>query len=80
MIGFAFHPEADEEFVETVAYYEECETGPGLDFARQIHAAIDEDTSWRLMPRSGGKSPVCGGGRPMPRGGGARGTRGGRCP
>ncbi len=40
MIIFSFHPEADEEFVEAVAYYEGCEIGLGLDFAREIHAAI----------------------------------------
>ena len=40
MNNFSFHPEADEEFVEAVAYYEDCESGRGLDFAREIHAAI----------------------------------------
>jgi hypothetical protein len=30
MSNFSFHPEADEEFGEAVAYYEECETGLGL--------------------------------------------------
>ena len=37
---FSFHPEADEEFVASVAYYEVCEPGLGLDFSREIHAAI----------------------------------------
>jgi hypothetical protein len=50
MSSFSFHPEADEEFVEAVAYYEECESGLGLDFARETHAAIqnalDYPTLW----------------------------------
>ena len=37
---FSFHPEADEEFTEAVAYYERCEPGLGLDFTREIHTAI----------------------------------------
>jgi toxin ParE1/3/4 len=50
MNKFSFHPEADEEFVEAVAYYEDCESGLGLDFAREVHAAIqnarDYPTLW----------------------------------
>lgn len=37
---FDFHPEAEEEFVEAVSYYESCDIGLGIDFAREIHTAI----------------------------------------
>ena len=37
---FSFHPEAAEEFVEAVAYYEDCDAGLGIDFAREIYATI----------------------------------------
>lgn len=33
-MNFSFHPEADEEFGEGVTYYEDCESGLGLDFSR----------------------------------------------
>ena len=39
-MNFSFHPEADEEFVEGVAYYEDCEPGLGLDFSREVYATI----------------------------------------
>jgi toxin ParE1/3/4 len=49
-MNFSFHPEADEEFVEAVAYYEGCEPGLGLDFSREIDAtirnALDYPTLW----------------------------------
>jgi hypothetical protein len=37
---FSFHPEADEEFVEAVAYYEECDPSLGIDFSREVYASI----------------------------------------
>ena len=47
---FAFHREADEEFVEAVAYYEECDPGLGIDFSREVYAtiqnALDYPTLW----------------------------------
>ena len=49
-MNFFFHPEADEEFIEAVAYYEECELGLGLDFSREVYAsiqnAVDYPTMW----------------------------------
>jgi hypothetical protein len=39
-MNYSFHPKADEEFVESVAYYEDCEPGLGLDFSREVYAAI----------------------------------------
>lgn len=47
---FDFHPEADEEFVEAVAYYEESDYGLGIDFLREVYStirnAIDYPTMW----------------------------------
>ncbi|MCX7014819.1 MAG: type II toxin-antitoxin system RelE/ParE family toxin [Candidatus Sumerlaeota bacterium] len=37
---FAFHPEAEDEFIEAAAYYESCEPGLGLDFCREVYTAI----------------------------------------
>lgn len=47
---FSFHPEASEEFVEAVAYYERCEPALGLDFSREVYVgiqnALDYPTLW----------------------------------
>jgi len=47
---FAFHPEAEHEFIEAAAYYEDCEPGLGLDFSREVFAtiqnALDYPTMW----------------------------------
>ena len=37
---FSFHPEASAEFQGAVAYYEERQTGLGLDLALEVQAAI----------------------------------------
>ncbi|MBI4616992.1 MAG: type II toxin-antitoxin system RelE/ParE family toxin [Planctomycetes bacterium] len=37
---FCFHPEAQAEFYEALAYYEECEPGLGCDFALEVHSTI----------------------------------------
>jgi hypothetical protein len=38
---FYFHEEAEAEFDKAVAYYEECQRGLGLDFAREVYEAIN---------------------------------------
>jgi len=50
---FPFHPEADEEFIEAVAYYEDCEPGLGLDFSREVYATIRTPST---IPPCGRKS------------------------
>jgi hypothetical protein len=45
----SFHPEAESEFAEAVAYYEGCEPGLGLDFARQVHASIRNALEYPTM-------------------------------
>ena len=36
-----FHPEAEKELNEVVDYYNACEDGLGLEFAREIHSIIN---------------------------------------
>lgn len=36
----SFHPDAKGEFFEAIAYYEECQEGLGLEFAREIYSAV----------------------------------------
>jgi len=37
---FYFHPEAEAEFYRSVAYYEQCQAGLGLEFAEEVYATI----------------------------------------
>jgi len=37
---FHFHPEADAEFDKAVEYYEQRQSGLGLEFAEEVYAAI----------------------------------------
>ncbi len=37
---FYFHPEAERELYQAIAYYEERRNGLGLEFAEEIYAAI----------------------------------------
>jgi hypothetical protein len=46
---FSFHPEADEEFVKAVAYYEDCEPGLGIDFSREVYATIQNAVDYPTM-------------------------------
>ena len=48
-MNFSFHPEADEEFFDGVAYYEDCEIGLGLDFAREVHTTIQNVLAYPTM-------------------------------
>jgi hypothetical protein len=34
-LWYYFHPDAEEEFDRGVEYYEECQTGLGLEFAKK---------------------------------------------
>ena len=35
-----FHPDAEVELREAANYYDDCQTGLGLDFAEEVYAAI----------------------------------------
>ncbi len=39
-MNWSFHPEAEEEFLEAINYYEECRTGLGYEFALEVYAAL----------------------------------------
>jgi len=39
-MNYAFHPDAEVELNEAIEWYETRELGLGLDFATQIHAAV----------------------------------------
>jgi plasmid stabilization system protein ParE len=39
-MSYSFHPDARDEFERAIEYYEECEAGLGLDFAGEVHDAI----------------------------------------
>jgi hypothetical protein len=53
---FCFHPRADEEFDEAVQYYEDCQTGLGLESAEEVYAAIGRiaayHDAWPVMSTS----------------------------
>ena len=35
---FYFHPEAEQEFMQAIDYYEECKPGLGEDFSLEVFA------------------------------------------
>ena len=38
---YAFHPEAEQEFIEAAAYYEQNVTGLGERFGSEVRRAVD---------------------------------------
>ncbi|MBV9216543.1 MAG: type II toxin-antitoxin system RelE/ParE family toxin [Acidobacteria bacterium] len=52
-MNFTFHPEAREEFIEAIAYYESARGGLGLEFSREIHSTInrvvERPLAWALI-------------------------------
>ena len=38
---YYFHPEAEEELLAAADYYEDCEDGLGISFAREVISAIE---------------------------------------
>jgi len=43
---FSFHPEARKELFEAADYFEDCGTGLGLEFSKEIFAAIQRIISF----------------------------------
>jgi len=39
-MSFSFHPEAERELDEAVAYYEQSQSGLGIEFAEEVYATI----------------------------------------
>jgi hypothetical protein len=50
---FSFHPEAEEEFLEAINYYEDRERGLGYDFSIEVFATIQHiviyPTAWPVI-------------------------------
>lgn len=39
-MSFSFHPDAEDEFIEAIDFYEDREAGLGFAFSLEIHTAI----------------------------------------
>jgi hypothetical protein len=37
---YSFHPEAKEEFLEAISYFEECRSEFGLEFSKEVFSTI----------------------------------------
>lgn len=48
-MNYSFHPDAEREFNEATDYYNECQTGLGLEFAKEIYSTIQNIL---LFPRA----------------------------
>ena len=52
-MNYAFHPEAESEFFEAIAYYEERAPGLGLDFSTEVHATVQRilafPQAWQVL-------------------------------
>jgi plasmid stabilization system protein ParE len=50
---FSFHPEAESEFYNAIAYYENYERGLGYDFSIEVRSAIQNivnyPTAWPVL-------------------------------
>ncbi|MEW6684858.1 MAG: type II toxin-antitoxin system RelE/ParE family toxin [Candidatus Edwardsbacteria bacterium] len=53
---YSFHPEAKKEFLEEINYYEECQAGLGLEFAKEIYSTIQRiihfPTAWAKLSKN----------------------------
>jgi len=57
-MNYFFHPEAEEEFLGAIEYYEQREENLGRDFAVEVYAAISRAAAFpNAWPRSLPKSP-----------------------
>ena len=39
-MNYSFHPEAEEELLDAVNYYNECQDDLGMAFAKEVYASI----------------------------------------
>ncbi|ABD40467.1 conserved hypothetical protein [Methanospirillum hungatei JF-1] len=39
-MNFYFHPEAEQELLQAVSYYEKCRPGLGIEFSHEVYLAI----------------------------------------
>ena len=45
-MNYHFHPDAESELNEAVDYYNRCQEGLGLEFAKEIHSTIQNICSF----------------------------------
>lgn len=45
-MNYSFHTAARLEFLEAIAYYEECRDGLGLEFSREVYSSINRITTF----------------------------------
>ena len=45
-LNYSFHPDAEEELNEAIAYYNECQSGLGWEFAKEVYLAIQNIISF----------------------------------
>jgi len=45
-LKYSFHPAAEKELNDTVDYYNECQNGLGLEFAKEVYLAIQNILSF----------------------------------
>lgn len=45
-MNYFFHPAAEKELLEGITYYETCQDGLGLEFAREVYYAIQNILSF----------------------------------
>ncbi len=48
-MNYFFHPEAEKELNDSIAYYESCACGLGYDFSIEVHSTIKQICS---IPRA----------------------------
>jgi len=50
---YSFHPAARKELLDAIEYYEQCQTGLGLEFARDVYSVIQRilhfPTAWAKL-------------------------------
>ncbi len=55
-MNFSFHPDAEDEFNKSIDYYEECQKGLGLSFAKEVYLTIQRiinlPEAWQPMDLS----------------------------
>lgn len=45
-MNYSFHPDAENELNEAIAYYNGCQNGLGLEFAKEVYLAIQNILSF----------------------------------
>ena len=45
-MNYSFHPDAEKVLNEAIAYYNDCQNGLGLEFAKEVYLAIQNILSF----------------------------------